>query len=255
MILKSIKTGEYLEYGLTLRDRDMEWSMGELFPGSYSVRAAWMFVDCEEEEGNDSCLPPKQNITITSNELNVRSPEIKERGEIKLSFQVRAEPSSKENRSVDSAEFRGPSSDLETTLFHYVIRNLGQDPLRNEHLDCGDPWITPEYQVSADDWKPLPVNQSHYEICTLNMEKIQTILPGETAEGEFRFSTLMGVYDTTSLEPSGGHLRFILRPNTCVASDDGSFCLTRWANGKKVLSNPVNVTAKVTTTSRSAPLP
>jgi hypothetical protein len=257
-----LRPGERTQYSTRLRasDREFESFMppGATLPATYLLRARWTLASCKEiDEGTDCFAPPesarpagattevalREPAEILSNEFSMTSPELV--GEFHLSFEVKALSDGPERHrsGTDSADPRQvPIIDVQRRHFHYTIHNLGADPIMISHNDCGDDWIKPEYRPRGGDWRPIPRIPGPFDYCTLNAEKVQEILPGRTAEGDFSLATLSGSYSTAELNGTGGYqLRFGLLPHACVAPPDESYCVARLDKQEPVLSNEIHV--------------
>ena len=215
-----------------------------LNPGKYTLRGTWTLFGCTKLDENSGCTAPRDATKITSNELTVNSPEPQNVAPVSVEFEVRTSSKSVPRRSpVDGRpDTTLANSWVANKAFRYVIRNVGPDPIRTFHLDCGDNWIAPQYETAVGEWKPLPVVPGPFDSCTLNAGHDQPLLPGQAMEGAFSLATLNSTYSTAEfLAPGQQKVRFILRLDICVASADASFCITTPTRDKQFLSNDIDL--------------
>ena len=140
-----------------------------------------------------------------------------------------------------SAECTGDANtSIDCTFFHYVIRNVGDRPVRHGYESCHGIGITTEYRTSDGNWQQLPPDYHHPLVCTSNIFSEIPILPGGAAEGDLMLGT--PEYDTSILRTAGDYLlHFTFFPNACVASPDGTFCLTKPEKEEPVNSPEITV--------------
>lgn len=231
-------------------------------PGSYTLRALWTLSGCTEEPEGEDCLaalqavhPPnsvssfgfQKSVLVTSNELTVDAPVLPPLGTLKLGFEVtarRGPPPGTEfaRKSVDC--IGDANASIDCIVFHYVIRNLGDRPVRYMGSTCTGVHITPEYRTPAAEWEPVPSfsDRLHEWVCVSNRNFERPILPGGTSEGDFVLSSLPFGYDVTDLRAAADYLlRFTYWPRACFASPDGSFCLTKAEEVAPVPSPEVSI--------------
>lgn len=254
-----LRPSERMEYSTRLiSPRRSVGIVGVVGPGKYPLRAQWTLFGCTELPDGADCLTPLQVIregstvadvdiqepvTVYSNSIHAESPKLPDLGGLKFTFEVTAAtnqpPEAQDGRPSDCAE---ESASVDCAVFHYVIRNLGDRPIRNVTASCSDDSIRPEYRFAGSLWNPIP-----YRLwsCTMNMTVERGILPGGTAEGAFTLRTLLPGYDTSSLQAPGEYqLRFTFYPAACIASPDASFCLTPLQRAPTVTSKVLTLKVK-----------
>jgi hypothetical protein len=228
-----LRPGEHTQYSTRLiSQRRWFQSVG---PGQYTIRAQWVLFGCTESPEGDDCLGPLQDVhafgnaarvglqepvTVFSNTVTVESPQLGELGGLKFAFEVTVNAPPERDPACTAA-----NTNVECTVFHYVIRNLADRPVRNATFSCSDISIRPEYRFDVGVWKPVPQRGG---ICASNVLTESVIMPGGALEGSFTMRTLRPGYDTSSLQAPGQYqFRFTFWPSACIASPDASFCITR----------------------------
>ena len=235
-----LKPGESTEYSTRLISprREIDW-LGE---GSYKLRAHWALWGCTEVAEGTDCLAPLQvfrgpttvpdvgfqdPVMVRSSEVTAISPPMPNLGALHFAFEVtRARPSQiLPGDGSDQTPCAG-SAELDCALFHYVIRNLADRPVRNATLTCSDDSIRFEYRLDGEPWKPLPAKSMVG--CTRNI-LVETPIPARgSIEGTFNLKTRLFLFDTSPLHAPGDYqFRFTFQPSSCFASPDGRFCLAR----------------------------
>lgn len=227
-------------------------------PGSYTLRAKWTLYGCTEESDGTDCLAPLQvtsegssvarvamqePVIATSNEIMAESPTLPELGTPKFSFEVTVRPlgTTVPGRTTGGCDAK-MSASIPCRVFHYVVRNLSDRAVLNAVCVCSGLGIVPEYRTASEEWKPVPPVDW---VCSGNPCSEIRILPGASVEGDFRLATLAPGYDMTALRAAGQYrLRFTFLPSSCLASPDGSFCLTQPEKQAPVLSREVTVRAQ-----------
>jgi len=194
-------------------------------PGQYTMRAQWILEGCTEAPNGYDCLIGAQEpVTVFSNSVAVESPQLGELRGLKFAFEVAINAPPERDPSCTAANMN-----VECTVFHYVIRNLADRPVRNARFSCSDTSIQPEYRFEMGEWKPVP---QRLWSCTMNILTESEILPGGALEGSFTIRNLRPGYDTSSLQVPGQYqFRFTFWPNACITSPDASFCL--WSPEKQ----------------------
>jgi hypothetical protein len=251
-----LRPGERTEYSTRLVSPGRQ---AEVFsPGSYTLRARWNLVGCTEPSDGSDCLTPLQQapktpstayaidfqkaVTVVSNELTVEAPALKNLGTMKFTFTVdiAQRPRGDSTSNVVPANCSTKvNQSLDCTLFHYVIQNVSDKPVRSTIFSCSDSGITPEYRVGTDAWKPVPEKGW---FCTANIMIERPILPGKSIEGEFTLPGLAPGFNAAQLPAAREYrLRFTFWPHACIASPDASFCLEPQEPDQPVLSNEVTV--------------
>jgi hypothetical protein len=221
-----LRPGERMQYSTRLisQRRRIEY----VAPGRYAIRAEWLLSGCTEAPEEGDCLSLLQGkaawlgkaVAVFSNNVTVESPELGELGGLKFAFQVALSAPPERDRTCTEA-----NTDVECAVLHYVVRNLGDRPVRNAAFSCSDANIQPEYRFETDEWKPVP---PRLWACTMNVLTESVILPGGALEGDFTLRNLRPGWDTSSLQAPGRYqFRFRFLPNACIASPDASFCLAR----------------------------
>lgn len=237
-----LKPGERMQYATRLISPRR--SAQSFDPGEYTLQATWVLFGCTDGSGQSDCLSPLQVIhkpslvapvalqepvILHSNEVIADSPPLPDLGELKFAFDVTVHNGPPDEALASSwAAARCPaqgSTNIDCTVFDYVIRNLGSRAVRNATFSCSDSDIRAEYAVSDGAWKPVPVK---LWACWNNYLVETKILPGGEIKGEFMLTTLAPPYSTVALRAAGQYqLRFIFEPRACIASPDASFCLVR----------------------------
>jgi len=235
-----LKPGEKTEY--TTRLISPRRSIDAVNVGSYTLRAQWALIGCTEAPEGTDCLSPLQVIrgartvadvvaqdpvTVLSNEVLAVSPPLPDLGNLNFGFEVAVASADTPDAEGDRKNVctAASPSNVDCTLFHYVIRNLADRPVRIARLTCSDTSIRPEYRIEGGEWKSLPYSSW---VCTANIMIETGILPGGTLEGTFTLRTLRPGFDTSALQAPGDYqFRFTFWPDACIASPDASFCLSR----------------------------
>jgi len=235
-----LKPGEKTEYTTRLIS-PRRW-IEALGVGSYKLRTHWALWGCTEAPEGTDCLTPLQVVRNTSsvaevalqepvivfsNEVTTESPPLPYLGNLKFSFEVTigSAQMSKDETDTQPACAAASITNVDCTVFHYVIRNLADRPVRNATASCSDTSIRPEYRFEGGEWKSVPYRAW---VCTMNVLVETQIFPGGAIEGTFTLRTLRPGFDTSALQPPGEYqLRFTFWPEACIASPDASFCLTR----------------------------
>lgn len=256
-----LRPGERIEYSTHLiSPRRSVGIMGFVEPGQYSIRARWTLFGCTELPGGADCLTPLQvvrkgssvadvaiqePVTVCSNSIIAESPKLPDLGPLKFAFEVTVST----NQSLKAQDGRANScaekrASVDCVVFHYVIRNLGDRPVRNVTASCSDDSIRPEYRFEGSAWKPIPFR---FWACGRNITVEREILLGGTLEGTFTLGTLLPGYETSSLQAPGEYqFRFTFYPAACIASLDASFCLTPLKRQPTVTSEVLTLTNRVT---------
>jgi hypothetical protein len=240
--LKPEETTEYTTRLIAPRRSIEALGGASLGTGSYKLRAHWALWGCTEAPEGTDCLTSLQvvrgassvadvalqePVTVLSNEVTAESPPLLDLGNLKFSFEVTIASAQMSKAETDAQPACAAASitNVDCTVFHYVIRNLADRPVRNATASCSDTSIRPEYRFEGSEWKSVPYRAWG---CTMNVLVETQILPGGAIEGTFTLRTLRPGFDTSALQTPGEYqLRFTFWPNACIASPDASFCLTR----------------------------
>lgn len=274
-----LRPGESAHYSTRLISPRRQFQNGEIWsvgPGSYTLRAEWTLKGCVDAQGGVDCLIPMQIIrrgdlgggsvenqdplTLYSNEVVVKSPELPNLGDMKFSLEVmphRLEPTAAKADPLSPGCTEETNDDVSCTSFHYTFRYLGDRPIRIGWMTCDGIGIWPEYRTDASDWKHpellkpkppimIPGNPKKefvfLHVCGRNFYSDQVIFPRGVLGGALPLAGLLAEYDTTPLSNAPRYqIRFILRPHVCFASPDGSFCLLPPNDQPDVVSNEVTV--------------
>jgi hypothetical protein len=169
----------------------------------------------------------QEPVTVLSNEVLAVSPPLSDLGNLNFEFEVAV-------ASAETPKAKGDrqngctvalTSNVNCTLYRFVIRNLADRPVRIATLTCSDTSIRPEYRLEGSEWKSVPYSSW---FCSANIMIETGILRGGTHEGTFTLRTLRPGFDTSALQAPGDYqLRFTFWPDACIASPDASFCLSR----------------------------
>jgi hypothetical protein len=234
-----LRPGERLQYATRLITPRR--SILYVGPGNYTMRAQWTLFGCTDGPEGEDCLTPLQDVykvgsaakvgaqepvTVYSNEVMTESPELGELGGLKFGFEVTEVANQVgDTKAARYADCTVERTSVECAVFHYVIRNLGDRPVRNARFSCSDSSITPEYSFEGSAWTQVP---STAWVCSMNILVETEILPGGKVEGSFTLKSLLPGYDTSFLQAPGEYrLRFRFSPQACIASPEASFCLAR----------------------------
>lgn len=249
-----LKPGEKTEY--TTRLISPRRSIDRLNAGRYKLHAHWALFGCTEAPEGTDCLTPLQvvrgassvadvaiqePVTVFSNEVAAESPPLLELGDPKFSFEVTtaSDQMSKADTGAQPACAAASVTKVDCTVFHYVIRNLVDRPVRNATESCSDTSIRPEYRFGGNEWRSVPYS---LWVCTMNVLLETPIFPGGAIEGSFTLRTLRPGFDTSSLQAPGEYqFRFTFWPDACIASPDASFCLNRPERQPTVTSKELTV--------------
>ena len=246
--------GEQMEYSTRLIS--LRRSSETFAPGFYTLRAEWAVFGCIEDPEGTDCLAPLQvvhqgnpvpdtvslrPVMVSSNEVTAESPTLPDLGRPIFGFEVTASQSTSSAPESDRLRrcYAGELNNLECVVFHYSIQNLGTRAVRIATTSCSDSSITPEYGLLGERWKPVP---PRIWSCLANFLIETPIPPGGAAESSFTLPTLKPGYDASAIPASGQYyFRFTFHPSVCLASPDGSFCLTKYEKEPDLLSNAVFV--------------
>ncbi len=253
-----LKPGEHTEYATRLiapgRDSDA------FPPGTYTLRARWTLFGCTEGNDASDCLAPLQVIhapssissinaqepvTVESNEVVAEAPSLPALRNLSFALEVTVRPDSSGIPTPDkrTGSCTEGSNAVECAGFHYTIHNIGTRAVRHYFATCpgSDAILSPEYRVAGGKWQPVPVKKSGVVVCISSVMLSEAILPGGSLEGGFTLPSLgNGYYDATKLEPANEYnFRFTFHPSACIASPDGSFCLTTPEQQSPVVSREV----------------
>lgn len=241
-------------------------------PGSYTFRATWVLWGCTDASNADDCLTPLQKMQVTkampldatqpvaveSNEIVVVSPMLPDLGPLKVSFNVIAHSGSMPKDLPSNMKCKEDSASIDCIVFHAKIRNRGTQAVQWFTATCGGPGIAPEYKTTTGDWKPLSIGFADGGVqpgigvtrdlsynCTSNVVSSTPILPGGTIELDFSLFGLLPPHDATPLHsPGEHHVRFVLYPNFCFASPDGSFCLKAPKEKEPIPSQEITISTQ-----------
>ena len=147
-----------------------------------------------------------------------------EHPESPLVFSVAVKPElATHNRQTTKKCDEAGSGKAECIVFHFTIRNVGDSPLISFTSDCSYSGITPEYEASSGDWKPLPELPRE---CVANMTHETIMMPGGRVEGDLTLEELAPGFDISSVSNPGNHrMRFVLTPWVCIAAAAGDKCV------------------------------
>jgi hypothetical protein len=115
---------------------------------------------------------------------------------------------------------------VDCVALHLTVRNAGTRALRIGRWTCGDLGFAgvPELRPEGGAWKPL---QSSFMMCDHNFVKWTALLPGKNVEEEMTLGRVAAVFQINPVREAGRYdVRIDYAPQVCVASPDGSFCLT-----------------------------
>jgi hypothetical protein len=113
---------------------------------------------------------------------------------------------------------------VDCVALHMTVRNAGTRALRIGRMTCSDFAEAPEFRTGGGAWRPL---QSSWMICTRNFLEWAPLLPGQTVEEEMTLRHVAAGFRINPVREAGRYeVRIDYAPQVCVASPDGSFCLT-----------------------------
>lgn len=120
-----------------------------------------------------------------------------------------------------TAEYVGS---VNCVALHMTVRNAGTRALRIGRWNCSDFAGTPEFRPEGGTWKPL---QSSWMECGRNFVEWTALLPGQSFEEEMTLRHVAAGFQINPVREAGKYdVRIDYAPQVCVASPDGSFCLT-----------------------------
>jgi hypothetical protein len=212
------------------------------------LRATWTLRGCTEETAGDDCLSvlethrvaPKNvcsflciffqpTLEVSSGPISVSQP-----GPLTLPLPLLELGLT--SRMLDPADpLIHPRSRLEgctqvragsvdCVALHLTVRNAGTRALRIGRWTCSDFAEVPEFRTVGGAWKPL---QTSLLVCTANGEEETALLPGQTVEEEMTLPHVAAGFRVDPVREAGRYdVRIKYAPDVCVASPDGSFCLT-----------------------------
>ena len=186
-----LRPGEKTEY--TTRLVSPRRSIYAVGVGSYTLHAQWALFGCTEVPEGKDCLSPLQVIrgastvadvalqepvTVLSNHVIAVSPSLPDLGNLNFEFEVAVTSAETPNAEGDTRDVctTASKSNVDCTVFRYVIRNRADRPVRNATFTCSDSSIRPEYRVERSEWKPVPYRGWD---CGANTRIETGILPAE----------------------------------------------------------------------------
>lgn len=230
-------------------------------PTAAALRASWTLRGCTEETEGDDCLSvlethrvPAHNtnctflciyfqpaVEVLSEPISVSLP-----GPLKLALPPLeltlttrmldpADPLIKPySRLKGCTQERAGSVDC--VALHFAVRNAGTRALRIGRMTCSDFAEAPAFRTEDGAWKPL---QSSWMMCGRNFMEWTALLPGQTVEERMTLRHVAAGFRINPVREAGRYdVRISYAPEVCVASPDGSFCLTE-PQGLPQITSPV----------------
>ncbi|HEY1806673.1 MAG TPA: hypothetical protein VGG45_19540 [Terracidiphilus sp.] len=213
------------------------------------LRARWTLRGCTEETNGDDCLSPLEMHYVPAHQtyctyqciffqpaLEVLSAPISVSApgplslplpplELALTAQMfdPSDPLIQPNSRLDGCTPKRAGS-VDCVALHMTVRNAGTRALRVGRMNCSDFAEAPEFRTEDGVWKPL---HSSWWMCTRNFMEWTALLPGQTIEEETTLRHVAAGFQINPVREAGRYdVRMIYTPEVCVASPDGSFCLT-----------------------------
>ena len=233
------------------------------------LRATWTLRGCTEETDGDDCLSvlethqvPAHN-TVCSYQCIFFQPALQVSSEpisvsqpgpltlplppLELTLTARmldpADPAILPTSRLEGCT-QARAGSVDCVALHMTVRNAGTRALRIGRMTCSDFAEVPEFRTEGDAWRPL---QASWWVCTRNFMEWTPLLPGQTAEEEMTLPHVAAGFRIDPMREAGRYdVRINYAPTVCVASPDGSFCLTE-PQGLPPMKSPV-VTFETTAT-------
>ncbi|SEG22449.1 hypothetical protein SAMN05421819_2268 [Bryocella elongata] len=233
-------------------------------PGRHTLRAVWSLRGCTEivagkncleaeETGaavtevgcGESCAPDGDPLAVRSRGESVTAPPLLPFTQPKLKLELTArlmspdDPLIAGNRLLSSCRADRAGTIL-CVLLHVSLRNVGDHAIQFQGTTCPDFPGGLEYQTEAGEWKSLEFVTL---VCSMTMD-IDTPLPaGASIEEDLTPASVAEGSSFNPIRESGAHaLRVAYFPYGCLASGDGSFCLSESRTTETLLSPAVTVT-------------
>jgi len=213
------------------------------------LRAKWTLRGCTEETEGDDCLSAMEShwvpalrrgctypciffqpaVEVTSEQIIVSEPGplTLPLPPLELALTARmldpADPQIKAHPQLEGCtpEYAGS---VDCVALHMTLRNAGTRALRIGRWNCSDFSETPEFRIEGGSWKPL---ESSWMACTRNFVEWTALLPGQSVEEEMTLRHVAAGFQINPVREAGKYdVRIDYAPQVCVASPDGSFCLT-----------------------------
>ncbi len=213
------------------------------------LRATWTLRGCTEETEGDDCLSPLETHYVPAHQnyctyqciffqpaLEISSEQISVGQPGPLTLPLPPLELELTERMLDPTDpLIKPRSRLEgctpdhagsvdCVALHMTVRNAGTRALRIGRWNCSDFAETPEFRSEGGAWKPL---QSSWMLCGRNFVEWTALLPGQTVGEEMTLRHVAAGFQINPVREAGRYgVRIDYAPQVCVASPDGSFCLT-----------------------------
>jgi hypothetical protein len=213
------------------------------------LRATWTLRGCTEETEGDDCLSALEKHFVAAHNtgctfaciffqpaLEVSSEQISvsEPGPLtlplpplELALTARMldpqDPLIQPGSRLEGCTQEGAGS-VDCVALHMTVRNAGTRALRIGRMNCSDFAETPEFRTEGGVWKQL---QSSWWACARNFMEWTALLPAQSVDEEMTLRRVAAGFQINPVREAGRYnVRVDYAPQVCVASPDGSFCLT-----------------------------
>lgn len=213
------------------------------------LRATWKLRGCTEETNGDDCLSPLEAHDIPAHQtyctyqciffqpaLAVSSEPISVSEPGPLTLPLPPLELALTTRMLDPADpliqlgsrvegcLPERAGSVDCVALRMTVRNAGTRALRIGRMNCSDFAEAPEFRTEDGVWKPL---QSSLWGCPRNFMEWTALLPGQTIKEEMTLRHVAAGFRIDPVREAGRYdVRIKYAPQVCVASPDGSFCLT-----------------------------
>jgi hypothetical protein len=213
------------------------------------LRAKWTLRGCTEATVGDDCLSALEShwvpalrrgctypciffqpaLEVTSEQISVSEPGplTLPLPPLELALTARmldpADPLIKSHPQLEGCTLEYAGS-VDCVALHMTVRNAGTRALRIGRWNCSDFAETPEFRIEGGSWMPL---HSSLMVCLRNFVEWKALLPGQSVEEEMTPRHVAAGFQINPVREAGKYdVRIDYSPQVCVASLDGSFCLT-----------------------------
>lgn len=246
------------------------WGRGNVpVPPTAVLRATWTLRGCTEETDGDDCLSVLETHQVPAHKtvcsyqciffqptLEASSAPISVSQPGPLTLPLPPLELALIARMLDPADpmilprsrlegcTQARAGSIDCVALHLTVRNAGTRALRIGRMTCSDFAEAPEFRTEGDAWRPL---QTSMRVCTRNFMEWVPLLPGHNVEEEMTLLHVAAGFKIDPMREAGRYdVRINYAPAVCVASPDGSFCLTE-PQGLPPMKSPV-ATFKTTAT-------
>ena len=223
--------------------------VNEPVPPTAALRATWTLRGCTEETEGDDCLSLLETHYVLAHQnyctfqciffqpaLQISSQPISVDQPGPLTLPLPPLEMTLKARMLDPHDpLIQPRSRLEgctpehagsvdCVALHLTVRNAGTRALRIGRWTCSDFAETPEFRIEGGSWATL---KSSWQICGRNFVEWTALLPGQIVEEGMTLRHVAAGFQINPVREAGRYdVRIDYAPQVCVASPDGSFCLT-----------------------------